>query len=462
MHPAAREALDGVAPAAQASAATALLTTAESGPRSRPTEPLRTVELRQWATRLADLDGDVPDAERIDQLRTLESLKAAAAAAQARVAVAFESSQRATQAAAGVPAAQRGAGVAEQVALARRESPTRGSRHLGLAKALVEEMPHTLTALTRGEISEWRATLVVKATAVLDVEDRRAVDTELAGRLGGLSDRAVDAAARAAAYHRDPQSVVRRREQVEADRRVSVRPAPELMAWVSALVPMVQGVAVFKALRTAAEGIRASGDSRPLAQIEADTFVERLTGQATATAVPVEVGVVMTDTALVGTADVPARVEHYGPIPAAAARALIRIGGDAGARAWVRRLLTDPLTGQVSAVDLRRRRFPEHVRRLVVARDQWCRTPWCGAPIRHIDHVTGYAVGGPTDLDNAQGLCERCNHAKQALGWQATVEPEPEHSPGARGTIRPPTGHVYWSEAPPALPGVPSGPQTPS
>ena len=43
-----------------------------------------------------------------------------------------------------MPAAELGAGVGAQIALARRESPAKGGRLLGLAKALVTEMPRTL------------------------------------------------------------------------------------------------------------------------------------------------------------------------------------------------------------------------------------------------------------------------------------------------------------------------------
>lgn len=69
----------------------------------------------------------------IDQLRELEDLKSAAAARQARIAVAFDLKQRSEQARAGIPTDQQGAGVAAQIALARRESPARGGRLLGLA-----------------------------------------------------------------------------------------------------------------------------------------------------------------------------------------------------------------------------------------------------------------------------------------------------------------------------------------
>ena len=141
-----------------------------------------------------------PAADRpgmIDQMRELEHVKSAVAAKQARLAVAYELATRREQAVAGVPADELGAGVGAEIALARRESPARGARLLGLAKALVTEMPHTLAALQSGQLNEWRATLIVKETACLPAEDRAAVDEEIAadtGTLTGCGDRAITAA----------------------------------------------------------------------------------------------------------------------------------------------------------------------------------------------------------------------------------------------------------------------------
>ncbi|MGJ9404691.1 HNH endonuclease, partial [Arthrobacter sp. KK5.5] len=73
----------------------------------------------------------------------------------------------------------RGDGIGHQIGLARRESPHQGTAHLALAKALVAEMPHTLAALETGALSEWRATVLVRETACLSVQDRAAVDEEL-------------------------------------------------------------------------------------------------------------------------------------------------------------------------------------------------------------------------------------------------------------------------------------------
>ena len=190
--------------------------------------------------RVADVLGTLasvsPAADRpglIDQMRELEHVKSAVAAKQARIAVAYDLAVRREQAVAGVPAGALGAGVGAEIALARRESPSRGARLLGLAKALVTEMPHTLAALQSGQLNEWRAILIVKETACLPAEDRAAVDEEIAadpGTLTGCGDRAITAAVRAAAYRRDPQSFAKRASHAMAERTVTLRPAPDTMA----------------------------------------------------------------------------------------------------------------------------------------------------------------------------------------------------------------------------------------
>src|SRR3954465_10498331 len=58
--------------------------------------------------------------------------------------------------AAGVRAGTAGAGVGAQVGLARRDSPFRGGRYLGLAQALLTELPATMAALRAGDVSEGR------------------------------------------------------------------------------------------------------------------------------------------------------------------------------------------------------------------------------------------------------------------------------------------------------------------
>jgi 5-methylcytosine-specific restriction endonuclease McrA len=411
-------------------------------------------ELAAVIERLAGMEVTCTDADRIDLLSQLETLKAAAAAAQARVTVSFVASQRAEQARQGVPAQDQGRGVASQVALARRESPYRGNRHVGLAHALVHEMPATLAALQTGQISEWGAHLLVRETATLSAEHRTAVDAALAGKLAGLGDRALVAEAKKLAYKLDPASPLRRIRGAVKDRRVSLRPAPDTMTFLTGFLPVAQGVAVHTALTRHADSLRASGDERSRGQIMADTLVERVTGQATATEVPVEVQLVMTDKALLGDDDTPARLAGYGVVPASLARALVKgtTGVAERAQAWVRRLYTSPTTGELVAMDSRRRTFTGELRHFLVLRDDACRSPWCDAPIRHADHVVAYSEGGQTSEEDGQGLCEACNYAKQAPGWRARSSRSPNDPHTVVTTT--PTGHSYSSRAP-APPGSP-------
>jgi hypothetical protein len=495
----------------------------------------------------------------IDQLRVLEDVKSASAALQARIAVAFDASQRRAQAAAGIPAEQLGAGIGAQIALARHESPAKGGRLLGLAKALVTEMPHTLAALESGQLNEWRATLLVRETACLTAADRAAVDEHLApdtGTLAGAGDRRLVATARAAAYRLDPRTVTDRAAHAATGRHVSLRPAPDTMCYLTALLPVTAGVGIYTALARHADTLRNSGDPRSRGQAMADTLVERTTGTPDGIT-GVEIQVVMTDRTLFQADSEPARIPGYGTVPAGWARALInatqaknstyvvgspghgrphgsggstarppvsgspppggaegapddtghgsaggpapgtssgataggppgpgrpnrpgaasRADADAAADAdaftvWLRRLYTHPRTGELVAMDSRARIFPHRLRSFIQTRDDTCRTPYCDAPIRHLDHIIPFHHGGPTTQTNGAGLCEACNHTKETPGWRAHPvnparaqhadfgpAPGPGHSRN-RHTIEltTPTGHTYHSTAPP-LPGTPLG-----
>ena len=172
-------------------------------------------------TLLTSANALADEAALIGRIAELERLKSAAAAEQARAAAALDERRRAVEAAEGVPAAKRGRGVASEVALARRDSPSRGNRHLGFAKALVHEMPYTLAALECGALSEWRATLIVRESACLSVADRRALDAEMCAdvsSLDGKGDSRITATAKDIAYRLDAQAVVDRAARAEAER----------------------------------------------------------------------------------------------------------------------------------------------------------------------------------------------------------------------------------------------------
>ena len=378
-------------------------------------------EIRRWRARMAEVTGaGLDEAEALEQVRALEEVKAAAAAAQARLTAQAYAARARREAADGVPARKRCAGLGAEVALARRVSPHQGNRHLGVALALTREMPHTLAALTTGQLSEWRATLLVRETAVLSTGHRTVVDRDLAPHLTGETgwgDRQLANQARRAGYRLDPGSAIRRVRGAQTDRRVSLRPAPDTMTYLTGFLPVAQGVACQAALTREADTRKAAGDPRTRGQIMADTLVARLTGRAHATGVPVEVELVITDRALFAGSDEPAHLLGYGPVPAETARGLVR---DAD-HAWIRRLFTHPESGTLVATDARRRTFTGQRRHQLVLTNDTCATPWCDAPVRHADHVTPARTGGPTAYANGTGLCEACNYTKDLPGWDATL-----------------------------------------
>jgi hypothetical protein len=399
---------------------------------------------------LTSVDSLTDEAELIGRIAELERLKSAAAAGQARAAAALDERRRTGEAAQGVPAAKRGRGLASEVALARRDSPSRGNRHLGFAKALLHEMPHTLAALECGALSEWRATLIVRESACLGVADRRALDAEMCAdvsELDGKGDARIAAAAKAIACQLDVQSVVERAAKAEADRNVTCRPAPDTMTYVTALLPVAKGVSLYAALKRAAD---TTFDDRSRGQVMADTLVERVTGRPAEIPEPVAVNLVMSDQTLLGSGNSPALVDGYGPIPAEVGRRLVDGAvGNARSKATLRRLYRHPKSNALVAMESRARCFPKALAIFIGLRDQTCRTPYCDAPIRHRDHAVPKNKGGPTHALNGLGMCAHCNFVKESPGWQ--VSPSEENGVHTAEFVTP-TGARYRSTAPP-LPG---------
>ena len=150
----------------------------------------------------------------------------------------------------------------------------------------------------------------------------------------------------------------------------------------------------------------------------------------------------MTDRTLFGD-DEPAHLTGHGPIPAGWPEPWSSATPTPPPRTWVRRLYTDPTGTQLIAMDSRQRLFPAAAQKFLIARDQTCRTPWCDAPIRHLDHIIPHSRGGPTSIGNGQGLCRPATSANKHTGWRSRADPRRHHPTTT------PTGHTYPSNPPP-------------
>ncbi len=132
--------------------------------------------------------------------------------------------------------------------------------------------------------------------------------------------------------------------------------------------------------------------------------------------------------------DAPADLAGYGPITAEAARALAEGG------VW-RRIVTDPMSGQVLDVGRTRYRPPEALARHVQVRDGTCASPVCSAPAEScdLDHTIEYhgSGEGTTSPGNLGPLCRR-DHRIKTDGGFGLRQVEPGHFEWLT-----PTGHRY-------------------
>ncbi|PBC57402.1 HNH endonuclease signature motif containing protein [Rhodococcus sp. ACPA1] len=409
-------------------------------------------ELRAFTARLRCVEAGGDAGSGIDWLDAIETLKSVGCAAQAVITDGVATSIRADRRARGLPRVEWNRGIASQIALARRESPNRGGRHLGFAQALVHEMPHTLAMLRSGRLNEWRATLLVRESACLSAEDRGIVDRRLCSDpaiLDGVGDQGLVARAKALAVELDAAAVVRRHRKAVSERRVTTRPAPDSMAYLSVLMPVEQAVCLQATLGRDADSLIATGNSggRTRNQLMVDLLFARATGQAVASGGPVAVNLVLSDETLLAGGHEPAQLQGYGPVPAGIARQLVADSLDAHTATTLQRIYSCPQSGALTAMESQSRTFPKGLAKLIDLRDRTCRTPWCDAPIRHHDHIRSRRESGATSADNGSGLCEACNYAKEGEGWTA----RPVARPGGRHLIDlgTPTGHHYRSTAPP-------------
>ena len=213
-------------------------------------------------------------------------------------------------------------------------SAFQGGRRLGAARALWFDLPQTFAALTAGALSERVAEAVVHETRHLDHDLRQQVDQQvIAAGITEMGIWAATACAKKYAYEADRAGYVERGRTERKQRRVTLRPAPDTMSFLTGHLPVEQGVACLAALKLHTDALKAVGDARTRGQIMADTLVERITGQATATDVNVEVQIVLPAELLTDPAsNRTAIVQGYGPIPGQLATQII--DASQGRKTW--------------------------------------------------------------------------------------------------------------------------------
>ncbi|GAB3039068.1 HNH endonuclease [Nocardioides flavus (ex Wang et al. 2016)] len=380
-------------------------------------------DLHALADLLADLTPGTLGPDLLDQLEALERIKSAAAAAQAVVAATFADVADSEDAPVdGRRTPPRAMSIGAEVALATLASPYAGEQRVLLSHRLRDDLPLTLAALGRGELTEARALAIARGVDHLTPEQRGRVDEDLAPRLAGLGDVRLRDAVRRSCLTHAADAEARRCRRARADRRVTSRALDDGTGRLTAILPLEALVCVRGVLDAEAAAARAAGDSRTAGQARADILAARITGRDPASdPPPVKVNLVIGVESLLGDGTEPGQILGAGHLPAALCTDLVR-RASAAAKAIIRRLFVTPADRALIAMESTTRRFDGLLAEFLDLRDGGlCRTPGCNAAIRHHDHITPVADDGPTAASNGQGLCERCNYVKESPGWTSWV-----------------------------------------
>ncbi|WP_426302957.1 DUF222 domain-containing protein [Arthrobacter sp. R-11] len=341
--------------------------------------------------------------------------------------------------------------VAAEIATATRTNDRTVQRQMSQAVELLDRFPSTFNALAHGQISLVHARVIQDSGAALDDPAALAryesvvvacAEQQAPGRVRRLAVREAEKA--------QPEPLTSRHQRAALERCVRVAPLPDGMAELAAVLPAAVAYGIHDRLTQMARAhLEATSSARPAAsgrgldgsrntdqlradQLRADLLSDLLLcGAPTAHGTPdgllaaitarVDITVpvlTLIDSEAARTADnatteqVPAELNGRHPIDPATAGILV-----GQATAW-NRVLTDPFTGAVLAVD--RYRPSEDLKRLLAARDTRCRFPGCGIKARHLDldHTHDAALGGATEPGNLAGLCRRHHMLKHHSPWK--------------------------------------------
>ncbi|SNR40799.1 protein of unknown function [Haloechinothrix alba] len=336
--------------------------------------------------------------------------------------------------------------VADEAALELRVSRHTAALRLHRSRQLTQRMPRVLAAMEAGQIEATAAGRVVEATDMLDDQQARQVDEQLAdklasGRVSPTSPANLARAARRLVEQADPDGQATRARRARAGRKVELLPGEDGLSTLAADLPAEVAASAYARIDAMARKQRHRGDARTLDQLRADIHANLLLGHDPDVSVPEAAATVFlhmpVNTAL-GISDTGCELSGYGPLPAPIARHIL-----ASENSVWRKVLTDPASGAVLDVGRRRYRPTAAIRDLIAVRDAECVAPGCHRPAQHsdYDHLHGWRQSGVTAETNGGAKCRWHHQLKDHPHWFL------DHDPASgTTTITTPAGRCYTSK----------------
>ncbi|MFD8493659.1 DUF222 domain-containing protein [Amycolatopsis sp. NPDC059657] len=322
-----------------------------------------------------------------------------------------------------------------EVAFALSMTKVAAAKLIAVACDVTRRLPGVLGLMEAGRLDYGKAAQVSEALSWLSDDKAGAVDTILVERLVGKDPRGVRRCANKLAAQVDPDGYERRAAQKRAARRVTLTHRDAGSARLSVEGPAEKCAAAYTRIDRIARKLSLADKSRTLEQLRADVMMDLCLSGTEGIQERAEVFVYIDYLTLAGVRKDPGFLAGHGPIPAATARDIA-----AGSKSVLRRLITDPVTGQPT--DLGRTRYRPHaaLNEFVRVRDQECRAPGCTRPAQvcQLDHTEDWvAKQGETNENNLASLCQDDHKLKDEPGWRY------ELGGNATLTVTTPTGDRY-------------------
>ena len=318
-----------------------------------------------------------------------------------------------------------------------------------LADTLIRRLPIAWRYFRDGLIPLVNARTAASTAASMpdDPTTNRLLDEALAEPATTLTPAKFATKARVTRERLHPADATERHQTARADRRTYTEPVDDGMGWLHLYSDATTIEAARVRLRANAKHLRGQrGETRTLAQLEADIAGDVLTGAGTPHEVKTRVGITIPLTAftddpelLKKAHDNPAILDGYGPIDPETARKL------AATAPAFRRIFTDPIDGIVLTMDRTTYRPTANQREYLAVKFRTCASPGCNRPADEcdIDHTHDWQYGGPTNDDNLAPVSQ----GHHQLRHKTKITVTRNDSGGL--TWKTPTGFTKDSDPPP-------------
>jgi hypothetical protein len=305
------------------------------------------------------------------------------------------------------------AGAALEIRSALRWTRRTSESELAFAHDLRSRLPRLLAALSAGTIDRRRADVFVRYTSHLSVAHARLVCDGLIEDAGRYTTGQLAERVKTACLEFDPESVRRRHEEAEADRRMVSYPEPDgTMALSATGLDAVRAREAADRIDRLARSLATTAETRTMDQLRADVFLDLLCGTESVRSGSVHITVDLATLAELRNA--PGDLAGYGPVVADIARQTTET---LGTSAWDFTVTHPDSSMPLADGTTRRRPNASQMRRARAAGR--CVAPGCRMPAVDcdLDHITPWADSGVTESEELAPLCRHDHTTRHRTGW---------------------------------------------